>query len=447
MSSPQQFPEPSLEIARRNPLPVAAPTNHPATTHFLRDLLARIHSNGYSCIPIQPGRKSTSQRGWTKFCSEQPTKEQISAWLSGCPGHGIGIACGWSTVGIDIDEADPADALALEHLVKKRLGETPLKRTGRPPRSTLVYRVAPGAIVSSRHLRNVDIIGDRGYFVAYGIHPGTGRAYAWSTDTPLSTKVSNLPGVTQAQVDRLIEHLSGGHPAVDRERQAEHTGSLRLATISRSGSRWIRNERGQVIDGRDSLLAAKTYQAYANGASSSDEIADEAWIRFTAEADLTRTKRSSNQYWQKKDALAKATYLLRSRKPRPAAGIGSSSTGTTAAAWSRDDIERFVQNVNAAGAAGKLSPTQVAISHAMTEFARHKNDCFASCETIAKTVGCQPNTVKKARRRLRALGFWTSQQCRGGKGFIAHYQPSPAALACSPSLAVKHTRFSDGTMS
>lgn len=444
MSSPQQFPDPNLDITLCNPLPLAASHWCP-TKNFLGDLLPRIHSNGFRCIPIRPGRKSTSQRGWTKFCSENPTNEQIAAWLGTFPDYGIGIACGWSTVGIDIDEADPADALALEHLVKKRLGETPLKRTGRPPRSTLVYRVAPGAIISSRHLRNVDIIGDRGYFVAYGIHPGTGRAYAWSTDTPLSTKVSDLPGVTQAQVDSLIEQLSGGHPASDRERQAGHTGSIRLATISRSGAAWIRNERGQVIDGRDSLLAAKTYQAYANGASSPDEIADQAWICFTAEADLTRTKRSSNQYWQKKDALAKATYLLRSRKPRP--GIGSSSIGTTAGAWSRDDIERFVQSINAAGAAGKLSPTQVAISHAMTEFARYTNDCFASCETIAKTVGCEPNTVKKARRRLRALGFWTSQQCRGGKGFIAHYQPSPAALACGASLAAKQTRFSDGTMS
>ena len=60
----------------------------------------------------------------------------------------------------------------------------------------------------------------------------------------------------------------------------------------------------------------------------------------------------------------------------------------------------------------------------MIEFARRRNDCFASCQTIANAVGCKPNTVKKARRRLRTLGFCTSQQCRGGKGFIAHYRPN-----------------------
>ncbi|MDA9478874.1 hypothetical protein XI03_31175 [Bradyrhizobium sp. CCBAU 65884] len=453
MSSPQQFTEPTLDIALSNLPRVSAGHSSPSSIltgvrreSFLRDLLAPILSNGYRCIPILPGQKRTSLRGWSKFCSEQPTIKQAAAWIERHPDYGIGIACGWSCVGIDIDESDPSKASEVEDLVCARLGVTPLKRIGLAPRAILVFRVGAGAIIPSRHVGKVDIIGDGTYFVGYGIHPGTGHPYAWPVDSPLTTKISNLPSVTQAQIGHLIEALSDYYRiadhVTDHDQQTGHAAPVRLRTISRSDAHWIYNNRGQVIDGRDSFLTAKIYQAYANGASTANAIADQAWSLFVAGADLTRPKRDGKRPWQKTDALAKAAYLLRSGKTRPAAAIVSTTSSGNIVAWSSDDLERFIQSVNAAGAAGELSPTQVSISHAMTEFARHKNDCFASCETIANAVGCKPNTVKKARRRLRTLGFWTSQQCRGGKGFIAHYRPNPASVDRSDLFSVYHNLVS-----
>ena len=445
MSSPQQFPEPTLGLAnppRESALPSSpsSPLTGVRREGFLRDLLAPILSNGYRCIPILPGKKRTSLRGWSKFCSEQPTSKQAAAWIERHPDYGIGIACGWSSIGIDIDESDSRKALEVEALVRTQLGVTRLKRIGRAPRAVLVFRVAAGAIIHSRHVGKIDIIGDGAYFVGYGLHPGTGQPYAWPIDAPVTTKVADLPGVTQSQIDRFIERLADYYriaEQVDDDQQKRHTAPARLSGI-RSG--WIYNNRGQVIDGRDSFLTAKTYQAFANGASTPKAIADQAWSHFVAGADLTRPKRDSNRRWQKTDAVAKAAYLLRSGKPRPPASIVAANSYANVMPWSSDDLERFIQAVNAAGAAGELSPTQVSISHAMIEFARRRNDCFASCQTIANAVGCKPNTVKKARRRLRTLGFWTSQQCRGGKGFIAHYRPNLASVDRSDPFSPRRRR-------
>jgi hypothetical protein len=45
--------------------------------------------------------------------------------------------------------------------------------------------------------------------------------------------------------------------------------------------------------------------------------------------------------------------------------------------------------------------------------------------------------VKKARQKLRERNFWHSWQDKGGKGYIAHYQPNPAVLTRqAPELAM-----------
>lgn len=440
MLLPPQFSQPISTVASTGARPLSALTKSTPDVETgdlaecsARGSLADILANGFRGFPIPPGQKRASLRGWTKFCSEHPSPVQLAKWLQSYPNHGIAIACGWTVIGVDIDEDDGTEASAIENLVCAHLGTTPLKRIGRAPRSVLVYRVAAGAVIPTKHVGRVDVIGDGAYFVGYGTHPDTGEPYRWPDGSPLTVPVRDLPTVTQIQIDRLIEGLADYYGLTQRlgdssdqpqplSRQNSHgiASGLRNPRIAEAGS--------TITDGRDSFLRDKVYQAFASGASTPEAIIDQAWPQFVAGADLTRPKRDGKRPWQRQDALAKANYLLRSGKPRPKMSATVVASPNENGAWPPEYRQRFIQSINATGAAGELSPTQVKISHVMTEFARHRNDCFASCETIAATVGCKPNTVKKARRQLRALGFWTAQQCRGGKGFIAHYYPNHLAV-------------------
>ena len=348
VSSPQQFPEPTLGLAnppRESALPSSPSVRTGSPPRGLPQRLTRPHP--FQWLPLHShsaGKEAHVAAGLVEIlfgATHEQTGRRLDRTASGLR-H-------WDRVRLVLHRhrhrriPDSRKALEVEALVRTQLGVTRLKRIGRAPRAVLVFRVAAGAIIHSRHVGKIDIIGDGAYFVGYGLHPGTGQPYAWPIDAPVTTKVADLPGVTQSQIDRFIERLADYYriaEQVDDDQQKRHTAPARLSGI-RSG--WIYNNRGQVIDGRDRSLTAKTYQAFANGASTPKAIADQAWSHFVAGADLTRPKRDSNRRWQKTDAVAKAAYLLRSGKPRPPASIVAANSYANVMPWSSDDLERFIK--------------------------------------------------------------------------------------------------------
>lgn len=112
---------------------------------------------------------------------------------------------------VDIDVDDVALAGELRALTRKVLGPAPA-RTGKPPRSLLLYRCRDNerkATVSFVHegvKHQIEILGDGQQFVADGIHPGTGRAYAWD-EHPTAAGRAALTHVSRAKLHALIDEI------------------------------------------------------------------------------------------------------------------------------------------------------------------------------------------------------------------------------------------------
>jgi Primase C terminal 2 (PriCT-2)/Bifunctional DNA primase/polymerase, N-terminal len=181
-----------------------------AAVSFMATLGARLVDNGYAILPIMPGTKKPGRfvggtwrdyPGWTKHCHRATTENEIAIW-SGWPDAGIGIA-GGGVVAVDIDVADGEVAVRIEALARGRLGDTPALRIGRPPKRLLVYRTETP--FKGFKLSPIEILCEGQQFVAYHIHPDTGRPYEWPDDSLADIDISRLPVIDEARARAFAE--------------------------------------------------------------------------------------------------------------------------------------------------------------------------------------------------------------------------------------------------
>ncbi|WP_066280224.1 PriCT-2 domain-containing protein [Blastomonas sp. CCH1-A6] len=173
-------------------------------THFLADHGDTLADNGYPLIPIKPGDKVpghwtgsawSNMPKWQRFCTAQPAQAELEQWQA-WPDAGIGIPCGL-VVGIDIDVMDAALAQRIAELARMKLGDTPALRIGQQPKQMLVYRT--DTPFQSFDAKPLQVLALGRQFVAYGIHPGTGKPYHWPTGSLLDCPLDSLPAITEGQ--------------------------------------------------------------------------------------------------------------------------------------------------------------------------------------------------------------------------------------------------------
>ncbi len=172
------------------------------TLDFMARFGAKLVDNGYPVIPIWPGTKKPGRflcgawadyPAWTRHCERPTTVIEAETWAA-WPDAAIGLACG-TLVGIDIDVLDHDMAHRLERLARDMLGDTPLLRIGRAPKRLLVYRAE--VPFSGPKRAPLEILAQGRQFVAFAIHPDTGRPYEWPEDSPLTVALDDLPVVTE----------------------------------------------------------------------------------------------------------------------------------------------------------------------------------------------------------------------------------------------------------
>ena len=119
-------------------------------------------------------------------------------------GGSIGIVCS-TVVAVDLDIESETTARIVEIMAREILGDTPLRRVGRAPRSALIYRplriISPGELIG---FAGTDVRVDGLVFVAFGIHPQTRNPYSWGGATPLDTPVEDLPTVDVARLQEFL---------------------------------------------------------------------------------------------------------------------------------------------------------------------------------------------------------------------------------------------------
>ena len=173
--------------------------------NYMAHLGATLIDRGYAILPIQPSTKKPGMfrlgawqdyPKWSRHCERDTTENEVDIW-GDWPEAGIGIAAG-KVIGIDIDVLQSKDiAVQIEGLAKRLLGDTPAVRIGNAPKRLLVYRAAQP--FSGFKFPPIEVLGVGQQFIAYGIHPDTGKPYEWPVQTLADLKIEELPVITEAQ--------------------------------------------------------------------------------------------------------------------------------------------------------------------------------------------------------------------------------------------------------
>ena len=181
--------------------------------HITRNFLA-LHGHalidqGYTVVPIQQGKKAPGFDGWQ---NSKPSKQTVDSWLeSGFKNAGVGILTKF-TCAIDIDCMDEATAVAFEQRCIELVGTAPV-RIGKAPKRLLLYRTnEPFRKRRSKVYKDewgdkqlIEVLGDGQQFVAFHIHPDTGKPYVWvDGKSPLNVRASDLTEVSTDAIEQII---------------------------------------------------------------------------------------------------------------------------------------------------------------------------------------------------------------------------------------------------
>lgn len=157
-------------------------------------------SNGYE--PVVVSGKAPVADGWQR---DPMTPERMDADRAAHPGAmNTGIRSGL-VVGVDIDVTDAAHVAKIRSLAFEVLGVTPFIRVGAKG-EMLVYRNGDPirkVTVHTAGKEKIEVLGSGQQFVAFGLHPDTGKPYEWCNaglNDPLSEPLANVPAVTPAML-------------------------------------------------------------------------------------------------------------------------------------------------------------------------------------------------------------------------------------------------------
>jgi predicted P-loop ATPase len=184
----------------------------------LTPLRLQLRENGFRPVPVAGPRmrcktpgKQPVMRDWPQKCRTADEAE-VRRWATDEPGCiNTGLLCD-DMAGVDIDVPVPRLAAQVEALVVAKLGKTPLRRVGWAPKVLLAYRTTsplkklatPELFLPDGTKVQVEILGDGQQFVAYGVHPDTGREYEWTRSGPDVVPLVELPAVTETQCRQVL---------------------------------------------------------------------------------------------------------------------------------------------------------------------------------------------------------------------------------------------------
>lgn len=207
-------------------------------TGLFKEKGRKLVENGYAIVPIPPGTKGPSTPGWQQnYASSIEAFEELAADNPRC---GVGIITK-HTPAIDIDCLDERITAHMRLYCLTNIGPAP-ERIGKAPKTLLLYaadkpfrkvmsaaysdpespqRNAKGKLKGQR----LEILGDGQQFVAYHIHPETGKPYDWPSDweNPLDVSALDLTVITQQDAEDACREF---------ERLCEEAGWEKLSDAS-----------------------------------------------------------------------------------------------------------------------------------------------------------------------------------------------------------------------
>ena len=190
------------------------------TGEYFRECALKIYKNGYVApLLLYKGQKRPIHKGWQKMTITQETIDRFSRAHSG---SNVGIRTGDLTThgvlaALDIDIRVTSACKEVIAWLRENLNGEVIVRVGERPKCLVPIRVpAPfsSKVINLQSNRcekdspKIELFCQYKQFVAFGIHPKTGKAYRWLNQrSPLNVPFSELPLVTFEQLNQFVEAL------------------------------------------------------------------------------------------------------------------------------------------------------------------------------------------------------------------------------------------------
>jgi RecA-family ATPase len=170
----------------------------------------QLRAAGFSPMPLQ-GKQPVLMAWQERFVVND---EEIALWEKLYPyAVNTGILCRLTPC-LDIDVLNPDAAEAVEAMVRERFDERGyiLVRIGLPPKCAIPLRtdkpfkkiqtnvIAPNGQSGEK----IELLADGQQLVVFGIHPDTGKPYAWHGGAPGQITYEDLPYITEADAQQLV---------------------------------------------------------------------------------------------------------------------------------------------------------------------------------------------------------------------------------------------------
>lgn len=215
----------------------------------------RLDAGGYQLVPIMRGTKRPPMDDWQSIRSNTKIVKQ---WIEGKYAKaGVGILTK-NTPAVDLDIRDREIALKMQTFVETHFGFAPV-REGFAPKRLLVFRTnTPFTKINSNVYvdewsvpdengkvagHKVEILGDGQQFVAFAIHPDTGKPYKWLDKSPAGVPARDLPELNEEDGRAIVAEF---------ERLAQEAGW----TIKKQSRALARPSRVGGVAAKDDVFAS-----------------------------------------------------------------------------------------------------------------------------------------------------------------------------------------------
>ena len=174
------------------------------------DRAMALHTQGYRVIPIKPGTKKPVGNDWP---NTEANEKIIQGWArNGYANGNIGILAR-DTPAVDIDVYDAEIAGQMEEWMLRNFGDDLLVRVGQAPKRLLMFRArTPFKKMECVYKdtkgkeHRIEVLGDGQQYLAYGVHPDTGKEYTWtSLDEPLYVPARDLPEISGEDIGLIFD--------------------------------------------------------------------------------------------------------------------------------------------------------------------------------------------------------------------------------------------------
>jgi putative DNA primase/helicase len=229
---------------------------------------------GYEPVPIRPGGKAPMIDGWQDGAPPERYLPHFVDW-------GTGVLTR-HTPAIDLDIRDRGIVKLLIRLAEDMFdGPSPI-RVGQPPKALLPFYAdtrfdkivsrwfcLPGEDLTTAGFKahRIEVLGQGQQFVAFHVHPGTGRPYKWGRGSLLTYHAVDLAAIDRASTAAFVEtadrimaragmiplKLSGGRYKLDLPDAAPSASRRSSGTVS--GLAWRLMDPGELAKAIDPTTA------------------------------------------------------------------------------------------------------------------------------------------------------------------------------------------------